>query len=298
MSRARNARGSRTPLQRRIQAWAERSMWTLLIWGLFLLLVMGPLLTVLAFSFTSSVFEGVRPVTLKWYARLLTEPELYAPIIRSFEVALLVVIVQLLFGTLIAYAAVRRHVFAAPTLDAMSNLTIALPSVVVGLALLSFYGPFGPIQALSEFLFTHPFAITWTLWIVVFAHVLETFPYMVRTVTSVLQRMNPHLESAARSLGARRWTVFRTIVLPQLRPGLLAGGVLVFSRSIAEFGATVIVVSAALRTAPIKIFSEAEAGSLELAAAYSVVLMLASFAVYLFMRRRVLGAEARVAAQE
>src|SRR4029077_17776256 len=122
-------------------------------------------------------------------------------------------------------------------------------------------------------------------WIVILAHVLETFPYMVRATGAVLQRMEPHLESAARSLGAGRFRVFWTITLPRLRPGLVAGVVLVFSRSIAEFGATIIVVSAALRRGPIAIYDEAEAGSLELASAYSVILMCASFAAHVLMSR-------------
>lgn len=269
----------------------EKSVWTVVVWGLFAILILGPLLTVVAFSFTPSVFEGIGGFTLSWYQRLFSRPEAYGPLLRSFEVALLVVSIQLLFGTLIAYATVRRRIVGAHTLDALSNITIALPSVVVGLALLAFYGPFGPFQALTGFLFGDPLAITWTLWIVAFAHVLETFPYMIRAVSAVLQKMNPDLESAARSLGASRWHVFRTITLPQLKPGLVAGAVLVLSRSIAEFGATIIVVSAVLKTAPIAIYGEAESGTVEMAAAYSVVLMLVSFSAYLLMSRWLLRHE-------
>lgn len=70
-----------------------------------------------------------------------------------------------------------------------------------------------------------------------------------------------------------------------IRPGLVAGSVRTFSRSIAEFGATIIVVSAILRTAPIRIFTKAEAGSLELASAYSVVLMLVPYVLHFLMSR-------------
>lgn len=262
-----------------------KSFWTVLIWAIFIVLILGPLLTVVLFSLTDSVFEGVWPSTLHWYRRIATEPALYYPLLRSFEVALLVVAVQLVAGTVIAYATVRRKVFGASTMDAMSNLTIALPSVVIGLALLSFYGPYGPFTTLSDFIFGNPIALTWTLWIVVLAHVLETFPYMVRTVGSVLSQLPPNLESAAHSLGAGRFTVFRTVLLPQLKQSLLAGSVLVFSRSIAEFGATIVIVSAVLRTAPIQIYAEESAGSLELAAAYSVILMAASLVIYLALRR-------------
>src|SRR5258706_20064 len=88
------------------------------------------------------------------------------------------------------------------------------------------------------------FALFILVALLVLAHLLETFPYMVRSVTTGLLRMDGQLEGAARSLGANRWHVFRTITLPQLRPSLVAGSVLVLSRSIAEFGAPIIVVSA------------------------------------------------------
>lgn len=262
-----------------------RSLWSVVVWGLFLVVVLGPLLTVVLFSLTPSVFEGIRPTTLQWYRDIFTSPSLYYPLVRSFEVALIVVAIQLVLGTVVAYATVRGKIFGASTMDAMSNLTIALPSVVVGLALLAFYGPYGPFSALADLIFGDPVALTWTLWIVVLAHTLETFPYMVRTVGSVLAQVPRNLESAAHSLGAGRFTVFRTVLLPQIKHSLLAGSVLVFSRSIAEFGATIIVVSAVLRTAPIQIYSEEGAGRLEIAAAYSVLLMLASLVIYLGLRR-------------
>src|SRR2546425_8235633 len=114
---------------------------------------------------------------------------------------------------------------------------------------------------------------------------------MARSKAVVLAKLYTRLASAARSLGANRLHVFLTITLPQLNPGLVAGSVLVLSRSIAEFGATIIVVSAVLKTAPIAIFIQAEAGSLELASAYSVVLMVVSFVAYLLMSRWLLRGE-------
>ena len=261
-----------------------RSVWTLVVWGLFILIIIGPLATVVAFSLTDSVFEGF-DLTTKQYREIFSSPANYYPLLRSFEVALIVVGVQLVLGTIVAYSTVRRKVFGANLMDAMSNLTIALPSVVIGLALLSFYGPFGPFHTFSEWAFSRPLALTWTLWIVVLAHTLETFPYMVRTVGAVLAQVPKNLESAAHSLGAGRFTVFRTVLLPQIRHSMLAGSVLVFSRSLAEFGATIVVVSAALKTAPVQIYAQESAGNLEIAAAYSVILMLVSLLIYLALRR-------------
>lgn len=272
-------------LIRRKNKRASRFFLTVLAWLLFGVIVIGPLATIVVFSFSESIFRGASISTLKWYKMIFTEPALFAPLLRSLQIASIVVVIQLFVGTLIAYGTHRNRIIGAKLLDALSNITIALPSVVIGLALLAFYATYGPVSTLALAIFSTEFSLTWTLWIVVGAHVLETFPYMVRSVGAVLQKMDPHLESAARTLGASRRYAFRTIVLPQLRPGLVAGSVLAFSRSIAEFGATIIVVSAVLTTAPIKIFAEAEAGTMELAAAYSVILMAVSFTVYLSMTR-------------
>lgn len=280
----------------RWSALAGRTLMTVLVWSLFAVFVLGPLFTIVALSVVPNVFRGDRTLTAQWYTMIFTEAELYSPLIRSLEIAAIVVVIQVVFGSLIAFSTVRGRIFGSRTLDAMSNITIALPSVVVGLCLLAFYGPFGPVKSLSDLIWGNPLSLTYTLWIVVFAHVLETFPYMVRSMSAGLLKLNPELESAARSLGARRWTTFRTITLPQVRGSLVAGSVLVVSRSIAEFGATVVVVGAALGTAPIKIYLEVEAGSLELAAAYSVILMLVSFLFYFAMTRWLLRREREMAA--
>jgi ABC-type spermidine/putrescine transport system permease subunit II len=270
---------------------------TILVWLLFGIFVLGPLLTIVTISFVENIFHGDWTFSFASYRKLFTDPALYGPIFRSLEIAIVVMAIQLVFGSLIAYSTVRDRVYGAKTLDAMSNITIAVPSVVVGLALLAFYGGVGPVQSLTELVFGNPFTLTWTLWIVVFAHVLETFPYMVRSVTTGILKLNPQIESAALSLGARKFTVFRTITLPQLRSSLVAGSVLVFSRSIAEFGATIVVVSAVLRTAPLKIYVDAEAGSLELASAQSVVLMAMSMCAYILMTRGLLAKEMQSKAQ-
>src|SRR5439155_8613953 len=130
----------------------------------------------------SSVLSGKGTFTLTWYGQLFSQPGLYGPLIRSFEIAVIVVFFQLLFWTLIAYSTVREKVLGAKTLDTLSNITIAVPSVVVGLALLSCYGPFGPSAAITWFLFGNPLSHTWTLWILLFAHMMATLRFIVRTM--------------------------------------------------------------------------------------------------------------------
>src|SRR3989442_13016757 len=143
------------------RATFESTLWTVVVWFLFGVFVRGPLGDGFAFSFTSSGLSGTGTFTLKWYGPLFSQPGLYGPLIRSFEIAVIVVVFQLMFGTIIAYSTVRAKVFGAKTLDTLSNITIAVPSVVVGLSLLSFYGPFGPFAPITQFLFRNPLSLQW-----------------------------------------------------------------------------------------------------------------------------------------
>src|SRR5437867_6933495 len=158
----------------------ERTIWTVIVWFLFGLFVLGPLATVFAFSFTSSVLSGTGTFTLKWYGQLFSQPGLYGPLIRSFEIAVIVVVFQLMFGTIIAYSTVREKVFGAKTLDTLSNITIAVPSVVVGLSLLSFFGRVGPVGGLSQFLFRNPPSPPVALSMLLLRPLIQTLPYTVR----------------------------------------------------------------------------------------------------------------------
>src|SRR5207249_2776613 len=70
----------------------EKTVWTVVVWFVFGLFVLGPLATVVAFSFTSSVLTGRGTFTLMWYGQLFSQPGLYGPLIRSFEIAVIVVV--------------------------------------------------------------------------------------------------------------------------------------------------------------------------------------------------------------
>src|SRR5581483_3984654 len=113
-------RGPRAKPGRRSDAarTAKRTGWTVIVWLLFAFFILGPLVTVFAFSLTPSIFQGVRPTTLHWYAQIWSSPQNWQPLLRSFEVATIVVAVQLVLGTLIAYSTVRRRIFGAQVMDA------------------------------------------------------------------------------------------------------------------------------------------------------------------------------------
>lgn len=119
-------------------------------------------------------------------------------------------------------------------------------------------------------------------------HIAFTHPYVVRTLVAILEGMDPSLEEAARTLGASPLTTFRTVLLPLMKPGILAAAILAFTRSLGETGATIVVMGMA-RTVPVLIVEWVEAMALPAAVFACVVLILISYSLLLAFRYAMAG---------
>jgi molybdate transport system permease protein len=209
----------------------------------------------------------------------------------SLRVALLSVAASLPFGLAVAWLLGRHEFFGKTLVNGIVHLPLVLPPVVVGYLLLLLLGRQGPLgRWLYETLgVTLPF--TWEG--AALAAAVMAFPLMVRAIRLSLEAVDRKLETAARTLGASRLNVFLTITLPLTLPGLLAGAVLAFARSLGEFGATITFVSnipGETRTLPLALYSliqtpGGEAGALRLAL-LSVLLSLAALAASEIAARR------------
>jgi len=176
-------------------------------------------------------------------------------------------------------------------LNGIVHLPLVLPPVVVGYLLLVLLGRRGPLGAwlYDSFGVTLPF--TWEG--AALAAAVMAFPLMVRAIRLSIESVDQRLETAARTLGASRSSVFLTITLPLIVPGILAGCVLAFARSLGEFGATITFVSnipGETRTLPLALYSliqspGGEAGALRLAL-LSVLLSLAALGASEVISRR------------
>jgi molybdate transport system permease protein len=156
----------------------------------------------------------------------------------------------------IAYLLARVRFRGRALLSALVHLPLVLPPVVTGYVLLLLFGRHGPIGAVFEAWFGIVFAFRWTG--AALAAAVMGFPLMVRAIQLSLEAVEPGLEQAAAGLGAPRWAVFGTITLPLALPGLIAGAVLGFAKSLGEFGATITFVSnipGETQTVPIAIYS-------------------------------------------
>jgi sulfate transport system permease protein len=204
----------------------------------------------------------------------VSSPQAVAALKLTLIASLVVVIVNAVFGTLIAWVLVRDEFPGKGVVNSLIDLPFALPTIVAGLTLLAFYGPDSPVGA----------NVAYTRVAVVLALLFVTLPFVVRAVQPVLLELDREMEQAAESLGASRLTVFRRIILPNLTPAILAGGGLAFARAIGEFGSLVLItanIPFKTEAASVFIFSQVESGNPVGAAAVSVVLLAIALVVLL-----------------
>jgi sulfate/thiosulfate transport system permease protein len=204
----------------------------------------------------------------------VTSPEAVAALKLTLIASLVVVIVNGVFGTLIAWVLVRDEFPGKSVVNSLIDLPFALPTIVAGLTLLALYGPDSPVGI----------NVAYTRVAVVMALLFVTLPFVVRAVQPVLLELDREMEQAAESLGAGRATVFRRIILPNLTPAIIAGGGLAFARAIGEFGSLVLIAGNLpfkTQAASFFIFSQVESDNIVAAAAVSVVLLAAALVLLL-----------------
>ena len=197
-------------------------------------------------------------------------------------VSAIVALIDAVMGTLIAWVLVRDEFPGKRFVNAIIDLPFALPTIVAGLVLLALYGPSGPIGI----------NIAYTRVALLLALLFITLPFVVRAVQPVLMALERDVEEAAESLGAKPLTIFRRIVLPALRPAMLAGVGLSFGRAIGEFG-SVVLISGNLpyktEVASVLVYGQIESDNTTGAAAVSVLLLAVVFVVLMgisFIARR------------
>jgi molybdate transport system permease protein len=167
-------------------------------------------------------------------------------------------------------------------LRALVTVPLVLPPVVGGVALLLLLGRRGLI---GQWL---PFSIPFTTTAVVIAQIFVALPFLVLAVEGALRASDRRFDAAAATLGASRWTVFRRVTLPLIAPGVFAGAVLCFTRSLGEFGATITFAGSfpgVTQTLPVATYLELQRNP-DAAIALSLMLMAISVAVLVGLRDR------------
>ncbi len=174
----------------------------------------------------------------------------------SLNVAARSVLFSLPFAVLIAWLLTRGRFMGRWLLDAFVHLPLVLPPVAVGYVLLLLFGSHGPIGSWLKG--TVGIQLAFTTAGAALATAVMSFPLMVRSIRLSLENVDPGLDAAARTLGARAWDRFLTITLPLILPGVIAGAVTAFAAGLGEFGAVITFaanVPGATRTIPLALYT-------------------------------------------
>ncbi|MFI8822326.1 ABC transporter permease [Streptomyces sp. NPDC053431] len=250
--------------------WGAWALFAVLFVPLFAL----PLLVILTASF-STHWSGAFPSgpTTEHYAAAVRGESLQA-LTTSLVTALSASLLALTFGTWAALAAtaLRGKGIGRKVLDALFVLPVAVPSVVVGLAVL---------VAFSQ----PPLLLNGTRWIVILAHTVLVTAFAYQSVSAAILRLDPMYEQAAASLGARPSYVLLKVRLPLLLPSLNAAAGLCFALSMGELSATMMLYPPDWLPLPVLVFTATDRGSLFTGSALAVVLMAATLVVLLAVSR-------------
>jgi molybdate transport system permease protein len=218
-------------------------------------------------------------------------PDEIAAIRLSLRVALWAMLCSLPAALPTALLLARGRFWGKSLVDGAVHLPLVMPPVVTGYVLLLLFGREGPLGRLFAEAFGLVFAFRWTG--AALASAIMGFPLMVRAIRLSIEAVDRRLEEAAGTLGASRPLVFLLVTLPLIAPGIAAGMVLSFARSLGEFGATITFVSnipGETQTLPLAIYSLTQVPAGDAAAlrltAVSVLVSMAALVVSESLARR------------
>ncbi|MFC7396364.1 ABC transporter permease [Chelatococcus sp. GCM10030263] len=262
---------------RRDLAFGLQLAFTLLV-SAFLILPIG--LSILT-GFTANFIRGpLDGLTLRWVLEVWSR---YGDtILLSLGLAVACLVVDLLVGVPAAYVLAKRRNWLTRIFEEMIVLPVAVPGLATALALVLLYGRFGE------------FRTSWLFLLI--GHVLYTLPFMVRAVLAVLSSIDLKLlEEGAASLGAGCWTRLRTVVLPNITSGVLAGALTVLTLSIGEFNVTLLLSTPTTQTMPVGLAVAYTNARIELGSAYTILFFV--MIVPLLIAMQAWGDPTRVAAR-
>ena len=224
-----------------------RKFWMRSWVALTMLFLYAPLIVLMIFSFNDSKRNVVwKGFTLKYYEKALNNDSLVEAMVNSLTIAALATIFSLVLGALAAVMLWRFKFPFKGGVEGTMSLPIIVPEICLGVAFLIF---FAKIQWPTE--------LPWPLNLsaITIAHITFCFPLVAMVVRSRLASFNNEEEEAAKDLGASEWQTFRDILLPHMKPGLIAGALLAFTLSLDDFVITFFTSGPDTITFPVKVYS-------------------------------------------
>ena len=208
----------------------------------------APLVTLMAFSFNNSRRNIVwRGFTLDYYVAVFQDTDLLMAFGNSLTIAAVSTVVSVILGAMTALTLWRFRFPFKPALEGALALPIVVPEICMGVAMLVFFTQVVP----------WPTEMPWPLNLgaIIISHIAFSFSFVAIVIRARLASFNRELEEAAKDLGASEWRILRDILIPHMRPGLLAGALLAFTLSLDDFVITFFTSGPDTTTFPVKVYS-------------------------------------------
>jgi putative spermidine/putrescine transport system permease protein len=262
--------------------WTRMALraWTFLI----LLFLFIPILLIFMYAFNTSNIESwpIPGLTTKWFTSTWDDPDVRSALLLSVQAGLAATAVALVLGSCAAFAIHRSAFFGRDSISLLFILPLALPGIITGIALNSFFSFNG---------------ISLSIWTIVVGHATFCMVVVYNNVLARLRRTQGSLIEAAMDLGANGYQVFRDVTLPLISTAVVAGAMLAFALSFDEVIVTTFT-AGAQSTLPIWIFGQIRHGILlpEVNVVVSFVILVTIIPVLIAARLTGGGAASRVPA--
>lgn len=212
-----------------------------------LVFLYAPIVVLIAFSFSESRrLINIVGFTFDWYEKAFNDGDLILAFANSLTIALISTFFSILLGAMTALLLWRFRFPLKPVYEGVVALPIVIPEICMGVALLVFFARIG-----------WPSDLPWPLNLsqIIVSHIAFSFPFVAMVVRARLANFNRELEEAAKDLGAGEWRAIRDVVIPHMKPGLVAGGLLAFTLSLDDFVITFFTAGPDTVTFPLKVYS-------------------------------------------
>ena len=239
-----------------------------------MIFILTPIVLVIAISFSDSYFVTFPPegFTFRWYAAVMQDKEFTSGLTFSAVLAVATTMLSVLLGVPAAFALTRGQFIGRSLAKGLLLSPLIFPVLVTGLSLLQLFSGYGWIDTKLKLLI---------------AHTVVTSPYVIRTVLTSLQLVNPSLEEAARTLGASRWKTFTRVIFPQIAPGVASGSIFCFMVSFDNYPVSMWLADSANLPVPIVLYRQIGTVFDPSVATMSTIIIILAIAVVLILDRLV-----------
>ncbi|KCV82809.1 ornithine carbamoyltransferase [Actibacterium atlanticum] len=222
-----------------------------LIFLLGTIFLYAPIIVMIIFSFNNSRRGGNviwKGFTTKYYEKAFNNDSLVEAFVNSLTIAVVSTVFAVILGAMTAVVLWRFRFPLKPVFSGMVALPIVIPEICMGVSLAVFFSAIGFQMPQGT---PYPFNLT----NIIIAHITFSFPFAAMVIRTRLSSFNREMEEAAKDLGASEFQVFRDILLPHMRPGLIAGALLAFTLSLDDFVITFFTSGPNTVTFPVKVYS-------------------------------------------